>query len=138
MNVQTLTSTLRQARVARRLSQLELSLRMGISQRHVSYVESGRARPSRELLRSWLQVLEAPLAMRNAAMLQAGYAPLYSAAPLGSPLLAGHDEALSQLLAASDPMPALVLDAHWNVLRANQGARWLLATLLPWASELAR
>ena len=81
----TLPLTLQQARKARRLSQLELSMRVGVSQRHVSFVESGRARPSRELLMAWLHELDAPLAVRNAAMLQAGYAPAYGAAQLGDP-----------------------------------------------------
>jgi len=74
MATQTLTGTLRQVRKARRLSQLELSLRLGISQRHVSFVEGGRAKPSRELLMAWLQELQAPMAVCNEAMLQAGYA----------------------------------------------------------------
>lgn len=132
----TLTATLKQARKARRLSQLELSLRVGVSQRHVSFVESGRARPSRDLLLAWLQELDAPLAVRNAAMLQAGYAPAYSAAPIGDPSLAQAHEALVQLLAAHDPMPALVLDAQWNLLQMNRGGRWLAATLLPWTADL--
>ncbi len=131
-----LPTTLRQARQARRISQLELSLRVGVSQRHVSFVEGGRARPSRELLMAWLQELDAPLALRNAALLQAGYAPVYSAAPLGDPSLARADEAMSQLLQAHDPMPALLIDAQWNLLRLNQGARWLALTLMPWAAGL--
>jgi transcriptional regulator with XRE-family HTH domain len=131
-----LPTTLRQARHARRISQLELSLRMGVSQRHVSFVEGGRSRPSRELLASWLQELDTPLALRNAAMLQAGYAPIYSAAPLGDPSLARADEAMSQLLQAHDPMPALLIDAQWNLLRLNQGARWLALTLMPAAAGL--
>ena len=125
-----------QARKARRLSQLELSLRMGVSQRHVSFVESGRAKPSRALLMSWLQELDAPLVVRNAAMLQAGYAPAYSADPLGAPSLAQANEALVQLLRAHDPMPAMVLDAQWNLLHSNQGGKWLAATLMPWAADL--
>jgi transcriptional regulator with XRE-family HTH domain len=140
MNIATQTpdlpTTLRQARHARRISQLELSLRMGVSQRHVSFVEGGRSRPSRELLLTWLQELDTPLALRNAAMLQAGYAPVYSAAPLGDPSLARADEAMSQLLQAHDPMPALLMDAQWNLLRLNQGARWLALTLLPWAAAV--
>jgi transcriptional regulator with XRE-family HTH domain len=128
---ETLNRTLREARRASRLSQLELSMRMGVSQRHVSYVESGRARPSRELLRTWLQELNAPLALRNAALLQAGYAPAYGDAPLGDPTLARQDEALTHLLEAHDPMPAFVMDSRWNVLRANRGGRWLAAALMP-------
>ncbi len=133
MNVltHTLPITLQQARKARRLSQLELSLRVGVSQRHVSFVESGRAKPSRTLLMSWLQELDAPLAVRNAAMLQAGYAPAFSAAALTDPLLAQANDALVQLLKAHDPMPAFVLDSLWNVLHFNQGGQWLAATLMP-------
>jgi transcriptional regulator with XRE-family HTH domain len=133
-----LPDTLRQARKARRLSQLELSLRIGVSQRHMSFVESGRAQPSRELLLAWLQALEAPLTVRNAAMLQAGFAPAYGAAPLGDPALAQADAAMTQLLDAHDPMPALLLDANWNVLRMNRGATWLALTLMPWVAELPR
>ncbi len=131
-----LPSTLRRARKARRVSQLELSMQVGVSQRHVSFVESGRAKPSRALLMSWLQALDAPLALRNAAMLQAGYAPAYSAVPLHDPALAHANDALMQLLAAHDPMPALVIDAHWNVLHLNSGARWLAATLMPMIVDL--
>ena len=132
----TLPATLQQARKARRISQLELSLRVGVSQRHVSFVESGRARPSRDLLLAWLQELDAPLALRNAALLQAGYAPAYGAATLADPALAQAHGALVQLLQAHDPMPALVLDAQWNLLQMNRGGRWLAATLLPWAADL--
>jgi transcriptional regulator with XRE-family HTH domain len=132
----TLPETLRQARKARRLSQLELSLRVGVSQRHMSFVESGRAQPSRELLLAWLQALEAPLTVRNAAMLQAGFAPAFSSAPLGDPALEQADAAMAHLLHAHDPMPALLLDAGWNVLRMNRGATWLALTLMPWAASL--
>jgi transcriptional regulator with XRE-family HTH domain len=132
----TLPATLQQARKARRLSQLELSLRVGVSQRHVSFVESGRSRPSRDLLLAWLQELDAPLAVRNAAMLQAGFAPAYSAAPLADPSLAQARDALGQLMAAHDPMPALVLDAQWNLQQFNRGGRWLAVTLVPWLADL--
>ena len=128
----TLPATLQQSRKAQRVSQLELSLRMGVSQRHVSFVESGRAKPSRELLTSWLQALEVPLAQRNAAMLQAGYAPVYSQLALqDAPLLPAHDAVL-HLLRSHDPMPAFVIDAHWNLLHLNAGGRWLALTLMPW------
>jgi len=136
MSTPTLPITLRQVRATRRLSQLELSLRLGVSQRHVSFVESGRSKPSRELLLAWLQELEAPLVVRNEAMLQAGYAPIYSAAPLDDPTLAQVNYALQQLLYAHDPMPALVIDEHWNLLRLNRGGQWLAATLMPGAADL--
>jgi transcriptional regulator with XRE-family HTH domain len=138
MNVltHTLPITLQHARKARRLSQLELSMRVGVSQRHVSFVESGRAQPSRELLIAWLQELDAPLVVRNAAMLQAGYAPVFSAAKLDDPRLAQANDALVQLMKAHDPQPAFVIDAQWNVVRQNGGGLWLALTLMPWAAAL--
>ncbi len=138
MNVltHTLPITLQQARKAKRLSQLELSMRVGVSQRHVSFVESGRAKPSRELLLAWLHELDAPLVLHNAAMLQAGYAPAFSAAPLGDPVLAQANDALVQLLQAHDPQPALVIDAQWNLLHFNRGGQWLASILMPWTAEL--
>ena len=132
----TLPITLQQARKGRRLSQLELSLRVGVSQRHVSFVESGRAKPSRDLLLAWLRVLEAPLAVRNAAMQQAGYAPAYSAADLADPSLAQANSALLQLLKTHDPMPAMVIGAQWDLVHINCGAQWLATTLIPWAADL--
>jgi transcriptional regulator with XRE-family HTH domain len=128
---ETLPGTLQQVRKARRLSQLELSMRVGVSQRHVSFVESGRAKPSRSLLVAWLEELDAPMPLRNATMLQAGYAPVYSAASLDDPALAHARDALAQLLNAHDPMPAFVLDADWNVHHMNRGARWFATTLMP-------
>lgn len=132
----TLPVTLRRARHTCRLSQLELSLRLGVSQRHVSFVESGRARPSRELLMAWLHEIDAPLVIRNEAMLQAGFAPVYSAAALDDPALEQANSALERLLSAHDPMPAFVLDADWNLLRFNTGARWLVGALMPGGDEL--
>ena len=131
----TLTATLQQSRKARRVSQLELSLRMGVSQRHVSFVESGRAKPSRELLVAWLQELEVPLAQRNAAMLQAGYAPVYSQQSLQDAPLLPAKEAILHLLRTHDPMPAFVLDAQWNLMHVNRGGRWLALTLMPWLAD---
>jgi transcriptional regulator with XRE-family HTH domain len=126
-----LTSVLQQVRQQHRWSQLELSFRLGVSQRHVSFVESGRAKPSRGLLLAWLQELDAPLALRNHALLQAGYAPAYGSAPIDDPALAEANGALEHLLHAHDPMPALVLDALWNVVRLNRGGQWLAGILMP-------
>ena len=126
-----LQTTLQTARKSKRLSQLELALRMGVSQRHVSFVESGRAQPSRELLLNWLHELQAPLALRNAALQQAGFAPVYRSGELADAVLAPAREALGRLLQAHDPMPAMVMDAAWNVLQMNRGAQWLATTLMP-------
>jgi transcriptional regulator with XRE-family HTH domain len=122
---QSLRETLQNARKSRRISQLELALRIGVSQRHVSFVESGRAQPSRELLMTWLLELQAPLALRNVALLQAGYAPVYRGSEMSDAVLSPAREALSQLLAAHDPMPAMVMDASWNVVQMNRGAQLL-------------
>jgi transcriptional regulator with XRE-family HTH domain len=100
---QSLQTTLQTARKSKRLSQLELALRMGVSQRHVSFVESGRAQPSRELLLSWLHELQAPLALRNVALQQAGFAPVYRGSELADAVLAPVRDALGQLLQAHDP-----------------------------------
>jgi transcriptional regulator with XRE-family HTH domain len=134
----TLRDTLQQARKAKRLSQLELSLRIGVSQRHLSFIESGRARPSRSLLLSWLQELGAPLTIRNRAMLQAGFAPVYADASeaVGVQAREPAQSALKQLLKAHDPLPAYVIDAHWNLVDFNQGGRWLARVLMPWTADL--
>jgi transcriptional regulator with XRE-family HTH domain len=131
-----LRDTLQTARKSKRLSQLELALRMGVSQRHVSFVESGRAQPSRELLLVWLNELQAPLALRNVALQQAGFAPVYLGSELGDAVLAPVREALGRLLAAHDPMPAMVMDVAWNVLHMNRGAQWMAITLMPWIAQL--
>jgi transcriptional regulator with XRE-family HTH domain len=131
-----LRDTLQTARKAKRLSQLELALRIGVSQRHVSFVESGRAQPSRELLLAWLHELQAPLALRNVVLQQAGFAPVYRGSELDDAVLAPVREALGRLLAAHDPMPAMVMDAAWNVLHMNRGARWMAVTLMPWMAQL--
>ena len=133
-----LRKTLQTARQSRRISQLELALRMGVSQRHVSFVETGRAKPSRDLLLAWLDELNAPLALRNVALQQAGFASVYAGRELGDAVLAPAREALGRLLDAHDPMPAMVLDAAWNALQFNRGARWLMLTLMPWAAELSQ
>lgn len=128
--------TLRQVRKVRRLSQLELSLRLGVSQRHISFVESGRAKPSRELLITWLQELDVPLILCNEIMLQAGYAPTYNKTHLDDPALGQMNDALQKLLYAHDPLPALIIDAQWNLLGLNRGGQWLAATLMPGISDL--
>lgn len=111
-------------------------MRVGVSQRHVSFVESGRSKPSRDLLMSWLQVLDAPLALQNAALLQAGFAPAYSCGLLDDPTLAHANAALMQLLSTHDPMPAMVISKEWDLLHINRGTRWLATTLMPWASDV--
>lgn len=132
-----LRDTLRRARATARLSQLALALRLGVSQRHISFVESGRAQPGRALLHAWLHELNVPLTSRNMALQAAGFAPSYSAGQLGDAELAMATNAMQHLMQAHDPMPAWIIDADWNVLHANRGGRWLVATLAPTVSALA-
>lgn len=113
----------------RRVSQMELGLRAGVSQRHLSCIETGRARPTHGTLLALLDALDAPLPDRNAAFLAAGLAPAYSQHPLESPQLAPAREALQQLLHAPGSPPALVLDAEWNLVMANAGVQRLLGLL---------
>ncbi len=113
----------------RRVSQLELGLRAGVSQRHLSCIETGRARPTRSTLLALLDALEAPLPERNAALLAAGLAPANSQHTLDAPQLGPAREALQQLLHAPGSPPALVLDAEWNLVMANAGVQRLLDLL---------
>jgi hypothetical protein len=87
------------------------------------------------LLIAWLQELKAPLAVCNEILLQAGYAPAYTATQLDDPMLAQVNFALQQLIDAHDPLPALVIDAQWNLLRLNRGGQWLIDVLTPEAAD---
>lgn len=120
---------LRTLRQQRRISQLELSLRVGVSQRHLSCIETGRAQASREMLHALLDALEAPLAERNDTLLAAGYAPAFRQRTLADAEMAPVRDALDRLLHAHDPAPAFVLDDAWNVLQANRGSHALMSLL---------
>lgn len=101
------------------LSQLELALISGISQRHLSCIETGRARPSPGTLHNLLTALEVPLAQSNTLFLAAGYAPRYEATPLAAPSMEVIRDAIGHVLQANNPAPAIVLGSHWQVLAAN-------------------
>jgi transcriptional regulator with XRE-family HTH domain len=121
---------LREWRLRRRRSQLDLALDAGVSTRHLSCIETGRARPGAETLLALAQCLEVPLRERNDLLLAAGFAPRFPHRELGTVEMARVRGALEQLLAAHDPMPGLVLDRQWNVVMANTGAA-ALVQLLP-------
>lgn len=110
---------LRQWRQRRRLSQLDLACEADISTRHLSFMETGRARPSREMLLHLAEQLEIPLRERNRLLTAAGYAPMFSQHGLADPALQAARSAIDQLLKAHEPYPALALDRHWNLLAAN-------------------
>lgn len=109
---------------------MDLALEAGVSPRHLSFIETGRSRPSVETLLALARSLDVPLRERNTLLLAAGYAPRYSEQSLGAPPMEGVRAALERILAAHDPHPGLVLDRQWNVVLANRGAG-LLAQLLP-------
>ncbi|MCB1629819.1 MAG: helix-turn-helix transcriptional regulator, partial [Xanthomonadales bacterium] len=106
---------LRDWRERRRLSQLELACEADISSRHLSFVETGRSRPSRRLLLRLGEVLELPLRERNRLLLAAGFAPAFAERTLAEPSMAQASAVLQQVLQAHEPNPALVVDGHWNL-----------------------
>jgi transcriptional regulator with XRE-family HTH domain len=110
---------LRETRGARKLSQLELAVEAGISQRHLSFLESGRARPSRAMVLQLAESLELPLRVRNRLLVAAGFAPVFPQRPLDSAAMAPVRQALERLLAHHEPYPALVMDRGWNILMTN-------------------
>ncbi|MBC3248117.1 helix-turn-helix transcriptional regulator [Pseudomonas lurida] len=113
---------LRQLRKHAKLSQLDLALMTNVSQRHLSCIETGRAKPSPGTLHTLLTALEAPLEQCNRVFLAAGYAPRYIATPLASPAMAAIREAVSHVLHANNPAPAILLGSQWDVLAANASA----------------
>jgi len=115
-------SRLRWWRERRGLSQLGLAADAETTQRHVSFLESGRAAPSREMILRLAAALALPLRQQNALFLAAGYAPAWRESELSAPELARVDSALGYMLAQQEPYPAFVLDRRWTILRANAGA----------------
>lgn len=113
---------LREWRAARRLSQLDLALDVGISARHLSCVETGKAQPSRDIVVRLADVLEMPLRDRNALLIAAGYAPKYPETALSTPALAQVRRAIECILEQQEPYPAFLLNRHWDVLMANRAA----------------
>ncbi|MCX2926844.1 helix-turn-helix domain-containing protein [Streptomyces sp. NEAU-W12] len=112
---------LRAWREQRRVSQLELALRADSSARHISFVETGRSRPSEEMVLRLAEHLDVPVRERNALLLAAGYAPRFPETPLDSPALEALREGIERLIAGYEPYPALVVDAMYDVVAANRG-----------------
>lgn len=117
---------LRTWRDARKLSQLELALASRISQRHLSFLESGRARPSREMVLQLAESLEVPLRERNGLLTAAGFAPIYRETQLQAPAMAAVRDALTLMLRHHEPNPATVVDRDWNLLMRNDAAQRIL------------
>jgi transcriptional regulator with XRE-family HTH domain len=123
-------SALRSARSSRRLSQLTLALEAGVSARHLSFLESGRASPSREMVLTLAEALTLPLSQRNQLLTAAGFAAVFPASPLASEAVAPFRAILSQMMASHAPFPALLCDRHWNILEASASAAAMLGPLL--------
>ncbi|SED92353.1 DNA-binding transcriptional regulator, XRE-family HTH domain [Streptomyces misionensis] len=117
---------LRAWRERRRLSQLELALRADSSARHISFVETGRSRPSEEMVLRLAEHLDVPVRERNALLLAAGYAPRYPETPLDDPALDALRDGMERLIQGYEPYPALVVDAGYTVVAANRGIAMLL------------
>ncbi|HUA42526.1 MAG TPA: helix-turn-helix transcriptional regulator, partial [Streptosporangiaceae bacterium] len=110
---------LRQWRERRRLTQLDLALRAEVSARHLSFIETGRSRPTSEMILRLAQHLGVPLRERNMLLLSGGYAPAYPANGLGDPPMSAVHEAIEHVLRAHQPFPAVVIDARWELVAGN-------------------
>ena len=125
---------LRHWRTRRQLSQLQLSMEASVSTRHLSYVETGRSQPSREMILRLAHRLDVPLRERNLLLTSAGFAPMYAARPLADPAMAAARQVVELVLRGHEPFPALAVDRQWNVVMQNRAVALLLdgvaATLL--------
>jgi transcriptional regulator with XRE-family HTH domain len=118
---------LREWRQRRRVSQLDLAISADVSARHVSFLETGRSRPSREMVLRLAERLDVPLRDRNPLLLAAGFAPSYPRRALDDPAMSPVREAVGAILAGYEPYPALVVDRGWNLVAANGGLAPLTA-----------
>lgn len=130
-NLQPIGGLLREWRQRRRLSQLDLALEADISTRHLSFLETGRSRPSRDMVLHLAERLEIPLRERNLLLVAAGFAPVFPERPLDDPALAAARKAVELLLAGHEPYPALAVDRHWTLLAANAAIGRLIGGAAP-------
>ena len=128
---------LKKWRNLRNLSQLDLALISQVSQRHISFLESGRAQPSQKMILKLATVLEVPLRQQNLMLSLAGFAPIHTETDLSSPEMELICKALNFVLSQQEPYPAIVVDRYWNLLMSNQGATTLLETFIS-AEKLQR
>src|SRR3954466_15469662 len=126
-----LGTLLKDGRRARRLSQLDLALEAGVSARHLSFVETGRSKPSREMVIHLAEQLEVPLRDRNQLLLAAGYAPAYGQHPLDAPEMAPVRDAIDGVLAGHDPFPAVVVRRWWDLVPASAALALLTDGVAP-------
>jgi transcriptional regulator with XRE-family HTH domain len=122
---------LREWRQRRRLSQLELACEAQVSTRHLSFIETGRAKPSREMILQLAERLQIPLRERNTLLTAGGYAHVYTERTLDDPELKAGEKAIKLVLSAHEPYPALAVDRHWTLVAANRAVGMLLAGIDP-------
>jgi len=131
MNTQHAGTLLREWRQRRHRSQLDLALDADISTKHLSFLETGRSHPSRDMVLHLSELLEIPLRDRNTLLMSAGFAPSFPERALDDPALSGARRAVELVLAGHEPYPALAVDRHWNLVTANQAALRLLGGVDP-------
>ncbi len=129
--IQTIGEHIRDWRQRRRFSQLALACEAGISARHLSFIETGRAVPSRDMILLLAEQLNIPLRQRNRVLLAAGYAPHYAEHDLGDAPLRETGEAIGAILTAHEPFPAMAVDGHWNLVQANRSMLMLMTGVDP-------
>lgn len=117
---------LREWRERRRFTQLDLALNAEISQRHLSFIELGRANPSREMILRLCEKLDIPLRERNILLVTAGFAPVFPERPLNDPSLAAARLAVESILSGLEPNPAFAVDRHWTIVQTNEAGGFLL------------
>lgn len=131
MNVQPVGTHLRQWRQRRRMSQLDLASEAEISARHLSFVETGRATPSREMILHLAEQLQVPMRERNVLLVAAGYAPIFPERSLNDAALAPVRAAIDLVLEGLKPYPAFALDRHWNVVASNRALQQMYDGVAP-------
>ena len=131
MAVEPVGRLIREWRQRRHLSQLDLACDAEISTRHLSFIETGRSSPSRDMVLRLAERLDVPLRSRNTLLTAAGFAPMFPERPLADPALEPARLALDHLLAAHEPFPALAVDRHWTLVASNAAARQLMGAVDP-------
>jgi transcriptional regulator with XRE-family HTH domain len=130
-STKTVGDHIREWRTRRRMSQLDLALEADISTRHLSFLETGRSQPSREMVQLLSEKLDLPLRERNIMLVSAGYAPVYSQKSLDDPALQAARQAVDLVLKGHEPYPALAVDRHWTLIAANDALLPLIGDVDP-------
>lgn len=122
---------LREWRQRRRMSQLDFAVEAEISSKHLSFLETGRAQPSREMVLHLAELLDVPLRERNSLLIAAGFAPMFKEHPLSDPALQPAREAVELVLKGHEPYPAIAVDRHWQLIAANNPANYFMSGVAP-------